>query len=101
VYYSYESEFEFQAGTVPPPNRCSAAVYALYEPNDYCSYAVHIALAEGRNGSNFNAIFDPNSYIQSCPQRVSAIVNDCTFINEIVVSIEVNLFCVLFISTFF
>jgi len=85
-----------QAGNIPPPNQCSVAVQALFGPNDNCTSAVQ---AEGRSSFNFDTIFDPRSYIQSCPQRVSVIVDECGFIDEIIVSISSQL--ILSIPTLF
>ncbi|XP_065916771.1 uncharacterized protein [Dysidea avara] len=68
-----------QNGTVPPPNQCSAAVQALYGPNDNCASAVRMELAAN---SDFDNIFDPMTAISGCPRRVTAVIRYCSFIND-------------------
>ena len=84
----YIYNISLQNGTVPPPNQCSAAVQALYGPNDNCASAVRMELAAN---SDFDNIFDPMTAISGCPRRVTAVIRYCSFINDTLVGVAVIL----------
>jgi len=73
----------FQDVTTPPPNQCSAVVQSLYGPGDRCTNSVRTALS---GIASFEEIFDPETVIPGCPQRVRAVLNYCSFIRFYLVS---------------
>ena len=71
-----------QNGVVPPPNQCSTAIRALYEPRDACTTAVRSAFAQ----RNISSLFDPRTAIEGCLRRLYNIVTYCSFWMEDFVS---------------